>query len=294
MKKFYLAISLLCIIYLWINYRADSKIPNYYTIPQVSILPNEIVDEASGICDSRTNPGNIWIHNDGGNINDLYLFSHQGHYKGAIRLPFPNRDWEDIAITTDDDNRETYIYLADIGDNLAVHPEYYIYRFKEPKLNQHVGKFDRITFQYPDGKHDAEAMLIDPRNNDIYIITKRELNVKLYKLAYPQDYTKTLKAEYIQDIPYFFITSGGISTDGREIVLRNYGVFYYWYRKRRESIPEVLSRGHDRILPFVRGYQEEGFCFDKRGNGFFSIGERIIESSDADFAYFKKETSTDF
>ncbi|WP_435353658.1 PE-PGRS family protein [Emticicia sp. SJ17W-69] len=267
-------------------------IPDFETTPQSYILPLNIADEASGICDSRSMSGNVWVQEDGDNPNVIYLFSHKAEYKGKIQMPFPNRDWEDISIGAGPETGKNYIYLAEIGDNNAVYNnQYYIYRFLEPQsLNEEVKNYDRIAFQYPDGSRDAECILLDPATKDIYIVTKREFNVRLYQLPYPQSTTEVQTAKFIQNIPLQIITSGGISTDGKEIVLRNYEAIYYWYLKENESIITALARSRDKLLPYVKEPQGEGFCFDKENKGYFTNSERPDgQTTPNSLYYYKKE-----
>jgi hypothetical protein len=249
-------------------------IPDFETIPKNYTLSG--ANEASGICDSKSMSGNVWMQEDGNNPNVLHQFSHTGQYKGNIQMPFPNRDWEDMTIGAGPETGKNYIYLADIGDNAAVFDnQYYIYRFIEPQsLSEKVTNFDRISFQYPDGSRDAECVLLDPATKDIYIVTKREFNVRLYQLPYPQSVTEIQTAKFIQNIPLQIITSGGISSDGKEIVLRNYDAIYYWYRKENESIITALARSRDKLLPYVQESQGEGFCFDKENKGYFTNSEK--------------------
>ena len=70
-------------------------------------------------------------------------------------------DWEDIAI------RGRTLYIGDIGDNLAQRPEIAVYRMPETSTVA-----EKITLRYPDGPHDAEALLVDPRDGTIVIVTK--------------------------------------------------------------------------------------------------------------------------
>ncbi len=250
-------------------------IPEFETTPKSSVLPLNITDEASGICDSRSMAGNVWVQEDGENANVLHQFSHSGEYKGKIQMPFPNRDWEDMALGAGPENGKNYIYLAEIGDNAAVYNnQYYIYRFVEPaSMSEKVTNFDRIAFQYPDGSRDAECILLDPATKDIHIVTKREFNVRIYQLPYPQSVTGVQTAKFIQSIPFLLITSGGISGDGKEIVLRNYDAIYYWYRKEGESIATTLTRNRDKLLPYAKEPQGEGFCFDRNNKGYFTVSE---------------------
>ena len=115
--------------------------------------------------------------------------------------------------------------------------------------------------------------MLDPATKDIYIVTKREFNVRIYQLPYPQSTNEIQTAKFIQSIPLLAITSGGISSDGKEIVLRNYDAIYYWYRKEGESIAATLARNRDKLLPYVKEQQGEGFCFDKNNKGYFTNSE---------------------
>ncbi|MER0441656.1 PE-PGRS family protein [Emticicia sp. W12TSBA100-4] len=263
-------------------------IPDFETTPRSSQFPSNIANEASGVADSRSMPGNVWIHEDGDNPNVLHQFSHSGEYKGNIQMPFPNRDWEDISIGVGPESGKNYIYLAEIGDNNAAYNnQYYIYRFVEPQsLSEKVTTFDRIAFQYPDGSRDAECILLDPATKDIYIVTKREFNVRIYQLPYPQSTTEMQTAKFLQAIPFLAITSGGISSDGKEIVLRNYDAIYYWYRKTGESIITTLSRNRDKLLPYQNEPQGEGFCFDKDNKGYFTKSEKPDGTSEPTYLYY--------
>jgi len=254
----------------------EVEIPDFETSPKSFIIQNDLISEASGLCDSQSMPGNVWVEEDSGNPNVIHLISHTGEYKGNVQMPFTNRDWEDMTIGAGPVSGKTYIYLAEIGDNKAAYNnQYYIYRFLEPQsIKEKVTTYDQITFQYPDGSRDAECILLDPETKDIYIITKREFNVRVYQLPYPQLVTEIQTAKFIEEIPYLIITSGGISTDGKEIVLRNYDALYYWYRKEGESITKALARNRDKLLPYQKEPQGEGFCFDKGNKGYFTISER--------------------
>lgn len=263
-------------------------IPDFETTPKSSQFPSNIANEASGVADSRSMSGNVWIHEDGDNPNVLHQFSHSGEYKGNIQMPFPNRDWEDMSIGVGPENGKNYIYMAEIGDNEAKYNnQYYIYRFIEPQsLSEKVTNFDRIAFQYPDGSRDAECILLDPTTKDIYIVTKREFNVRIYHLPYPQSTTEIQTAKFVQAIPFFAITSGGISSDGKEIVLRNYDAIYYWYRKAGESIATTLSRNRDKLLPYQNEPQGEGFCFDKDNKGYFTKSEKPDGTTEPTYLYY--------
>ena len=86
------------------------------------------------------------------------------------------------------------------------------------------------------------------------------------------------------------ITSGVISSDGKEIALRNYEAIYYWYRKENESIINALARSRDKLLPYVKESQGEGFCFDKDNKGYFTNSERPDgQTTPTSLYYYRKK-----
>ena len=74
-------------------------------------------------------------------------------------------DWEDIAI------RGRTLYVGDIGDNAAQRPDIAVYRFGAAGAPRAVRE-RKLALRYPDGAHDAEALLVDPRTGSLAIVTK--------------------------------------------------------------------------------------------------------------------------
>ena len=141
--------------------------------------------EASGMVASRKNEGLLWVHNDSGNQPCIFLIDTLGAIKRIFYLKNAlNIDWEDIAIGPGPGGEANYMYVSDIGDNAAVRPDIQIYRFPEPSIVQKdsmINKYDQINLHYPDSARDAEAVMVDPITQDIYIISKREQHVGVYR-----------------------------------------------------------------------------------------------------------------
>ena len=256
----------------------------------VSITPGQI-DEASGIADSRSMPGSLWVEQDSGSPADIILLGHDGQVKGKLTLPSiaMNRDWEDIGIGPGPQTGVNYLYLADIGDNNAQYPGYVIYRFPEPKsLSEPISQVERINFKYPDGARDAEAILVDPQTRDIWIITKRETKARIYRFAYPQNINDVTTVEFYGELPFSVVTSGSISSDGTEILLRTYTNVYYWTRQNNELLADALQKREARMLPYRLEPQGEAICFDRENKGYYTLSERYNATSVSLFYYAKK------
>ncbi len=248
------------------------------------------IDEASGMVDSRSQPGNIWIQQDSGTPAELTLLGHDGRVKGKIAVPnFGNRDWEELANGPGPRDGVNYLYIGDIGDNNAQTPIVQILRLPEPaNLQTPITQVERINFRYPDGPRDAEAMFVEPQTKDIYIITKREPKVRMYRLKYPQNVNEVTVAEALGELPMTFVTGAAISPDGREIVVRTYTNIMYWKIPQGQSLADALQYGTSRQLPYRMEPQGEAICFDKDNRGYFTISERANAASVNLFYYARK------
>lgn len=263
---------------------------DFEPIPIAKTLPPLLIDEASGIADSKANPGYLWVQQDGGNPNDIALLSHEGAMLKKINIkPVINRDWEDMAISKGPVAGTNYIYLADIGDNASAASQYFIYRFAEPTSSiDTVFSCDKITFQYPDGPHDAEAIFVDHVTNDIFIITKQDNPSRIYKLTYPQSTGAANTAVFIGSLSFGGATASAISTDGKEILVKTYTSVYYWKRNTAQTIEQALA-----TVPLTLAYQlepqGEAICFKNDNSGFFTLSERPAIVAAINLNFYKRK-----
>lgn len=261
----------------------DSATTQFATEPTVTPVPPGMIDEASGIADSRSIPGTLWIEQDSGNPANVDLIGYDGQLKGRIAIPTAtNRDWEDLASGPGPQAAATYLYIADIGDNNAVNQTSYIYRLPEPVRPDAAvmpASVEKISFQYPDGPRDAECLLVDPQTKDLWIVTKRESKVHLYQLPYPQATTGVIMAKSYGELPLSGVTGGSMSSDGSEILIRSYTNVYYFKRSSGQSIADALQRQTAVTLPYRVEPQGEAVCFGKANNGYFTISERASAAS---------------
>ena len=248
----------------------------FATEPTMTKIDADRIDEVSGIADSRSMPGTLWVEQDGGNPAELTLLGHDGRIRGKLALPnVTNRDWEDMTLGPGPQPNVNYLYIGDIGDNNAQTNQYAVYRLPEPKNMTDVpGPVDRISFKYPDGARDAETLLIDPQTRDLYVVSKREAKVRLYRLAYPHSTTELITAELLGELPYTFVTGGAFSPDGSEIVLRTYTNVFYWSRKSGQSVADAMQLTTPRDLPYRLEPQGEAICFDRESKGYFTLSEK--------------------
>jgi hypothetical protein len=251
-------------------------------------LTERKLQEVSGLAASARNNGFLWTHNDSGNPAEIYLVDEQLQIRLTCKLHgVKNRDWEEIAVGPGPDKNKSYLYVADIGDNNARHNLKYVYRFEEPVISAQgaeiiVRDFDTIVFQLEDGKKDAEAIMIHPATKNLYVLSKRERPVYLYELKFPFSLKDTLTAEKVLSIPLTQIVSAAISTDGKEILMKNYDNIYYWETKGK-SLLEVL-RKEPHLLKYTEEPQGEAIAFNLSGTGFYTLSEKL--QGEKTFLYF--------
>ena len=232
------------------------------------------LEEASGLVESQTNPGYFWTLNDSGNPAEVFLIDTLAKIKLVCKLNIRNRDWEDIALGTGPIEGKKYVYVADIGDNLGVYDYKYIYRFEEPSLKngreQVMTGFDTLVIQLPDGKRDTETLMIDPTNQDLYILSKREAEVNAYVQHFP--YPDTLRPVNVFKIPFTRIVAGAISPDAQEVLMKDYESIYYWKRSGEKTLTELIAK-EPIELPYKPEVQGESICWNNDASGYYTLSE---------------------
>jgi hypothetical protein len=196
--------------------------------------------------------------------------------KSVVLDAATNIDWEDMSLARGPDASLNYIYLADIGDNGRVRAEYTIYRFPEPETNTDtVYAPAKIRFRYPDGAHDAEAILVENTSKDIYIITKSDNPSRLYKLSYPQSTTAVSEATAVGELSIGGATGAAISSDGKEIIIKTYPALSYFLRSAGEPIEEALKKSPIN-LAYQLEPQGEAVAFAADNSGFYTLSEKAF------------------
>lgn len=264
---------------------APAPVLPFAAVPESIMIKPGLIDEASGIGDSRVQKGRLWVQQDSGNPPLLSLLAYNGNLEKELYIKgAQNRDWEDMAIAADASGRP-YIYIADIGDNNVRYSQYTIYRFPEPGADADtVHNPQKILFQYGDGPHDAEALLVTEGTNDLFVITKRDSASRVYKIPFPSLPGAMVQAEFITALPYNSVVGAALSPDGRELIIKTYTTLHYYKWSPGRSLKEVLEQA-----PIALAYQAEpqgeAICFKEDNSGFFTLSERFLSAAVALYFY---------
>ena len=246
----------------------------------LGLINNDSLNEVSGLAASRKNSNVLWTHNDSGDENRVFAIDTNGKHLGTFLIEGAEaRDWEDIAVGPGPIAGRQYLYIGDIGDNLSQFDIKHIYRVMEPEVNCNQPPIDAIlsgveviSFQYPDGTRDAETLMVDPLTKDIYIVSKRETNVRVYRAPYPQSTTQTITLEYVATLHLNNVVGGDISPSGNEVVLKTYGAIYYWRKPADEKCWKMFEKDPVSV-PYIPEPQGEAVCWSADGLGYYTVSE---------------------
>jgi len=256
-------------------------------------LEDRAITESSGIVASRRNPGIFWTHNDSGDAPVLYAFDRKGRSMGRWRIAGAEAfDWEDIAAGPGPQAGVSYIYIGDIGDNYSRRDHITVYRVAEPVItsddnSSKAGKqrtteaSEAIRLKYPDGKHDAETLMVHPTTGDLYIITKDFRSVAgVYKLKAPFNTATVNTLVRVSDVSVpnlvgGLITGGDISPDGRRVVLCDYlsGYEISLADDAKDDFDKIWKQPIAKIELGPRK-QGEGVCYSLDGNSIMATSEK--------------------
>jgi hypothetical protein len=234
---------------------------------RVGTLQSPAITELSGLAASRAHPGVLWGHNDSGDVPRIFAIDESGRLLATVHINVPvAHDWEDIAITG------TTIYIGDIGDNDAERSSILVHRVAEPALRDATVGATTFTLHFPDGAHDAEALMVDPLGRRLVIVTKvLSGRSSVYATSLEQPGALTRIATLALG-PGQLVTAGDISADGEAVVLRTYTAVFIWTRRGSENLATTFTRSPCTRTPSLER-QSEAIAITPAGDGYVTSSE---------------------
>lgn len=244
-------------------------------------ITSDELPEISGIVASRKHADLFWVHNDSGGGNRIYAIDQHAQLRGTVLVPgCPTWDWEAIATGPGPRADVSYIYIANTGDNLQLRKEVQVCRFPEPDVQTGVSEatdVEVLKMRYPDRPHDAEALFVDPSNGDLYLITKRDAQARVFRLqAAHIDTAKVNTLEAVSSLPITGVCAADISADRQVILIKTLGQAYVWWLEDdEEDIVTTLQRLPTRTS-YVREPQGEAIAWGARREGYYTASEKVF------------------
>jgi hypothetical protein len=192
--------------------------------------------EISGIAASGVHDDVWWVHNDSGGDPSVSAVSATGANLGRYTVEGASAtDWEDVAVGPGPEDDRSYLYVGDIGDNAAARPAVTVYRVPEPSAAPRgddgaLAGAVALSLRYPGGPADAEALVVDPRDGDLLVVTKgfegRSLVLRSSRDALAEGGEVVLEEAGSfrpgGSGPVQLVTGAAVSPDGAVVLVRTY------------------------------------------------------------------------
>ena len=241
---------------------------------RVGRAPDEL-REMSGLAASTRHPGFYWSHND--SDNPFELFALRGDGTVVARFPLAggtNVDCEDIATgPCQRAHAQSCIYLADIGDNLERRRRLVVYEIPEPATLDAATLTARpLPFAYEDGSHNAEVLLVDPKDARLYVVTKviDSLGV-LYRLdgLGGPGLGRAVRLHRLTAPSGFggLTTGAAVHPSGARVLLRTYTQVWEYRGRAEQSLGAILA-GTPIAVPGATQPQAEAVTYTSDGRGY--------------------------
>jgi hypothetical protein len=242
---------------------------------RVCQVRDDRLTELSGL--AATGSGYVVV-NDGSDLaghRKIFYLNAKCAVVRTFSYPSRPRDTEDLGIA-----RDGTLWVADIGDNDAERSTVGLWRLapgaKAPVL---------YRLSYPDGAHDAEALLLAPSGKPI-IVTKSVAAGGVYVPAGPLTAGRTTPLRREGDValpmtttsnPFSFagrlvITGGAVSPDGRFAVLRTYADAFEFDVSGGDVVAAVTT-GRARPVAMPDEPQGESVAYTADGTALLTVSE---------------------
>jgi len=215
--------------------------------------------------------------NDGGDQVSVFLLDATCQVTDVHTAALDPYDPEDMAVAADGT-----VWLADTGDNDAIRSTVALIALRPD------GSTSLYRLTYPDGPHDAEALLLAPDGTP-YLVTKELLGasgvyrpgaalvdggtVALAKVA-GVNFTFTGTAGGpVGQVGQVLVTGGAVARDGSAIALRTYTDAYVWPLSGSD-VPTALAGAPTRI-PLPDSPQGEAISFSADNRHLVVASEKL-------------------
>ncbi|WP_201754084.1 flagellar basal-body rod protein FlgG [Micromonospora rubida] len=193
----------------------------------------------------------------------------------TVRYPSRPRDTEDLGVGADGT-----VWVADVGDNDRSRRTVALWRLrpggKRPVL---------YRLAYPDGPHDAEALLVAGDGRPL-IVTKQGGGAGLYRPTAALRPGATVPLARVGQVrlpstrtrnPFFFVgrsvvTGGATAPDGRRVVLRTYADAFE-FDVPDGDVVAALTTGTPRVVPLPDEPQGESVTYSRDGRSLLTVSE---------------------
>ncbi|NJC86637.1 hypothetical protein [Planosporangium mesophilum] len=214
----------------------------------------------------------------------VFFFDRGCRLTRTVGYPSTARDPEDLAVAPDGT-----LWVADIGDNLtnaAADRRRTVALWKLPP-GARTPVIHRLT--YPDGPHDAEALVLDGAGTPV-IVTKEPFGAAgIYApngALQPDTATgtplrragtftprRTGTPNFLGSAGEAMVTGGANAPDGARVALRTYADAYEWDVPDGDVV-KAITTGTPRVTPLPEEPQGESIAYSRDGTSLLTVSDQ--------------------
>ena len=178
-----------------------------------SFVDDRIV-ESSGLVDLGKTMVTV---NDSGDTGRVFVVDPaSGRTVGVTNFAEEVVDVEALAPAGTD-----HVWVGDIGDNAHTRPWIRVFRVPVSAEEVEVAAPEVYYLNYPDGPHDAEAIVVDD-SGTLVVVTKSAAGGKVYQAPAELSATSANKLKLVGQVDEY-VTDGALTEDQRHVLLRGLG-----------------------------------------------------------------------
>ena len=248
----------------------------------VCTVPDSRLTEISGMV--ATSDGYVVVNDSSDLESHRKIFFLDGKCKvdDVVSYPTLPRDPEDMARSADGT-----IWIADIGDNEdSAERRSTIALWKLPKGADQPTIY---RMSYPDGPHNAEALLLAGDGTPV-VVTKQLGKAGVYTPTAPLKKGQTVGLQKVGEFTppktttsnplaaagRLTVTGGANAPDGSRVVLRTYADAFE-FDVTDGNVVEAITKGTPRITPLPDEPRGEAITYSADGKSFLTVSETAAE-----------------
>lgn len=256
-----------------------------FSVGEIRSLPVGVAPESSGIVASQKSVGVFFVVDDGTGTDRIVAVRSNGSSVGNVRVQGMSAgNAEALAAGPCGDRSGRCFYIGDIGDNNRRRDHITIYRIDEPEVSPLPSTpvaSDEWEYTYPDGPHDAEALVVDTAGS-LVVITKSAPDPgsgivpphRIYRgqpgggqLRLVSSFTPPQPARRVQSLFTGNVVTDAALTPGRMLLL-TYDQVIEYLAPTENADPATFPSWPHHELPDPPMIQTEGIAADITGCGY--------------------------
>ncbi len=228
------------------------------------------LQEVSGCAFSKRTADLVWLHNDSGDVPRVFALDLVKRTVRPVTVTGSEAiDWEDMASAPGGT-----LVIGDIGDNNAKRDNVVVYRIPEPTRTDRSVAATAQMLRYDDGPHDAEALVVDPTDGSVFVITKEAQGPSKVFVA-EGEILRTFATITLDEGGFLFpnrITGADALADGSGVVFRTYQSGYLLRRAKGGAWPSAFAAKPESFeLPAM--VQGESICARPKARSVLTTSE---------------------